>query len=494
MARARHWSYKQIHVLGRSVTEVKKEAQRKFGITARQFNGVRFDLDQAVNAWRGTAEFQIQHLKDSIEATIEQISAPDRGMDKAKTERRRASLKFRKVGKKHRLDVLCGRLSVAENALVASKPRICFGGGELLRRGDVEGWRAKRNSRIFLAGSKTDGPHGNQSVHWDGENLSLRLPDALGGHLQVLRGVGFRYGQDELRRVMERNRDKPSRVSLSWLFFLDEQNSWHAHVTIEAPVAEVVTDIRHGVVAVDLNVDHLAVTLVDDWGNPIARLKLGFPEAGTDEGRAAVLIGDSVGAICLLARSRGYGIAVEDLEFSKKKAGLRDYGPAHARRLSSFAYAKFFQVLQARCERDGVNLAKVNPAYTSVIGRMKYARGRAMSPHHAAALVIGRVAQGYGERLVSMDGTALDAPARMRPRTERHRWRGVRRLTREAKAVRTARSETGTTPREGRNRPASATTGGQSGLTEMSRRRTRTVPPQVGGAVAPALEPVSQSR
>jgi hypothetical protein len=172
---------------------------------------------------------------------------------------------------------------------------------------------------------------------------------------------------------------------------------------------------------------------------------------------------------------------------------LREYGPAHARRLSSFAYAKFFQVLQARCKRDGVHLAKVNPAYTSVIGRTKYARGRAMSTHHAAALVIARVAQRYGERLVSMDGTALDAPARMRPRTERRRWRGVRRLTREAKAVRTARSETGTTRRDGPNRPASATTGGQSGLTETSRRRTRTVPPQVGGAVAPALEPVSQS-
>jgi hypothetical protein len=314
-------------VLERSVTEVKKAAQRKFGITARQFNGVHFDLDQAVNAWRGTAEFQVQHLKASIEATIEQISALNRGMDKAKTERRRASLKFRKVGKKPRLDVLRGRLSVTENALVAGKPRICFGGGELLRHGDVEGWRAKRNSRIFLAGSKTDGPHGNQSVHWDGENLSLRLPDALGGHMQVLRGVRFHYGQDALRRVMERNRDKASRVSLSWLFFLDAQNRWHAHVTIEAPVAEVVTDIRHGVVAVDLNVDHLAVTLVDYWGNPIARLKLGFPEAGVDEGRAAVLIGDSVRAICLLARSRGYGIAVEDLEFSKKKAACVNMVP-----------------------------------------------------------------------------------------------------------------------------------------------------------------------
>ena len=75
---------------------------------------------------------------------------------------------------------------------------------------------------------------------------------------------------------------------------------------------------------------------------------------------------------------------------SKKNAGLREHGPAPSRRLSGFAYAKFFQLLQARCQRDGIDLAKVNPAFTSLIGPTKYARGRAMSTHQAAALVIGR--------------------------------------------------------------------------------------------------------
>ncbi|MDO9713971.1 hypothetical protein, partial [Paracraurococcus lichenis] len=257
-------------------------------------------------------------------------------MDKAKTEKRRETLHFKQVGKKQRLDVLRGRLAVAERELAEGRPRICFGGRELLRQGDVTGWQARRNSRIFLVGSKTAGVHGNQSAHWGGESLSIRLPNALGGRAHTLRGVQFRYGQKELLAVLERNRDKATRVSLTWLFFLDDDNRWHAHVTVDEPIAEVITDIRHGVVAVDLNVDHLAVTLVDHRGNPVGRLKLAFPQAGTDEGRAAVVIGDSVRALALLARSRRYGIAVEDLEFSKKKAGLREYGPAHARRLSSF--------------------------------------------------------------------------------------------------------------------------------------------------------------
>lgn len=489
-ARARHWVFKQIHVLGRRVAGVKTEALLKFGITARQFNGIRFELDQAVNGWRGTMEYRIQQLNDAIEATEERIARFDRQIEKAKTERRRARLRFQQVGKKQRLDVLRGRLAVEKRELAEGRPQICFGGRELLRDGAIDDWRCRRNSRIFLVGAKCEGPCGNQSVHWDGEALRLRMPNSLGGGYRTLTGVHFRYGQEELLRVMQRNREKATRVGLSWLIFLGDDNRWRAHVTVDEVVPAVETDIRHGVVAVDVNVDHLAVTLVDQYGNPVDRLTLGFPDAHCDEGRASVIIGDVVRVLCVLAKERGYGIAVEDLEFSRKKAGLREYGKAHARRLSGLGYARFFQILQARCWREGIALVKVSPAYTSIIGRTKYARGRTMSAHHAAALVIGRAALGYGERLVDMSGVALDAPARMRPRTERRRWRGVRRLLRETKVARTARSEVGATRRGGPKARASAATAMPSGGPDTSGRRTRNVLPQVGGAVALASETV----
>ena len=215
MARARHWCFKQICVLGRRVAEVKAEALRKFGITARQFNGIRFELDQAVKGWRGTLEFRIRGLKDSIEATSERIARLERQMDKAGTERRRASLRFRQVGKKQRLDVLRGRLAVAERELAAGRPEVCFGGRALLRDGAIDDWRCRRTSRIFLVGAKCEGAAGNQSVHWDGHALRLRMPDSLGGGYRTLTGVRFRYGQDELLRVMQRNREPATRVGLT---------------------------------------------------------------------------------------------------------------------------------------------------------------------------------------------------------------------------------------------------------------------------------------
>ncbi|URD38171.1 hypothetical protein M6G65_06820 [Methylobacterium tardum] len=349
-ARARHWCYREIHLRGRSVASVKKDALPRFGITARQFNGIRFELDQAVNAWRGTARYRVQFLKDAIEATRERIEALGRKLVVASTAKRQASLRLKQVGKKQRLDRLRGRLLRAKADLASSTPKVCFGGRELLRRSHADPdaiwrWRERRGGHILLVGAKCEA-EGNQTCRWDGRALRLRLPNAFGGTVVTLDGVTFRYGQEELLAVLARNRSEATRTGLTWLLFRDERGRWNVRVTVGEPVAPVLTDARHGVIAVDLNVDHLAVVLVDRHGNPHGRLRLPFPDAGVETGKAAAMIGDAVRGLTLLALKHGYAVAAEDLDFSRKKAGLREYGTAHARRLSGFAYAKFHEVLK----------------------------------------------------------------------------------------------------------------------------------------------------
>jgi IS605 OrfB family transposase len=215
--------------------------------------------------------------------------------------------------------------------------------------------------------------------------------------------------------------------AVQWLFYEDEDDRWHANATVDDLPKDLVTDIRNGVVAVDRNVDHLAIAFVDRSGNYLERRSLPFPVVGTPEGVASSMIGDAVRTICDWAVERNYGVAVEDLSFDRKKAALKEFGKAHARRLSGFAYSKFDALLASRASRFGVDVHAVNPAYTTVIGRKKYARTLAMSAHHAAALVIGRRAMGFGERFVCMDGVALDGPARNRTRHLPSRWRTAHR-------------------------------------------------------------------
>ncbi len=501
LARLRHWAFREIHCRKVSVADTKRDALLRFGVTGRMFNGVRFDLDQAVNGWRKGLEWRIGNIRDQVEATEERIASLLRQFGKAETKGRRKAKKSAVRLKRRRLDVLRGRLAVAERELAAGRPRVCFGGGDDLRRRDLARWRERRSTRINIVGAAGE-TCGNQSVHWDGTTLRVLLPTALTDpewhegkryprprvarpeDWLVFPDVTFRYGQDELLRAVE------DRRAVTWLVFLDDDGRWHAHATITDVAADLRTmDVRWGVVGLDLNVGEVAVTAVDRFGNAGGRLSLPFPVAGTPEGVARAMMGEAARAVADLCLGLHLPLAREHLDFSKRKAGLREVGPAHARRLSQWAYTRFFALLDARCVREGVEVIPVDPAYTSVIGVRKYAAGLAMSRHHAAALAIGRRAQGRGERLVAHDGARLDGPGRNLPRKQGRRWAKVHGLPREAPvgAVRTAGSGRAKV-RKGAARAAAGpvAAGGAPPPLAPCGVSIRTPCAQVGGAVAPA--------
>ena len=58
--------------------------------------------------------------------------------------------------------------------------------------------------------------------------------------------------------------------------------------------------------------------------------------------------------------------------------------------LSSFSYGKVKTYCLSRGYREGVEVFEVNPAYSSVIGRVKYMERYGLSVHQAAALVLAR--------------------------------------------------------------------------------------------------------
>ena len=104
--------------------------------------------------------------------------------------------------------------------------------------------------------------------------------------------------------------------------------------------------------------------------------------------------------------------------------------------LSGLAVAKYLALAEAKCARAGVQFKKVNPAYTSVAGRVKYAVRQGRTVHEAAAGVIGRVGQGYRESLprsgthrVPLAGASAELllPVRNRNESPRTSWRNVNR-------------------------------------------------------------------
>lgn len=75
----------------------------------------------------------------------------------------------------------------------------------------------------------------------------------------------------------------------------------------------------------------------------------------------------------------------------------------------SFLHRLIVQSIQRRAQREGVAVREENPAFTSVIGRIKYAPRYNVTVHQAAALVVARRGLGYIEKLRGLKTVLFDA-------------------------------------------------------------------------------------
>ena len=98
------------------------------------------------------------------------------------------------------------------------------------------------------------------------------------------------------------------------------------------------------------------------------------------------------------ALESGKAIVVEDLQ--KVPKGRRGDGLAKLRRkLHKWVYRSVLEKIEVYARRLGVQLIKVNPAYTSIIGKLKYAPIYNIDKDVAGAYVIARRGLGFEERL-----------------------------------------------------------------------------------------------
>ena len=143
------------------------------------------------------------------------------------------------------------------------------------------------------------------------------------------------------------------------------------------------------------------------------------------------------------AREVGKPIVIEKLDFRQKKSVLEGQSRKYSRMLSSFSYGKIKPYFVSRGYRQGVGIHQVNPAYSSVIGRVKFMERYGLTVHQAAALVLARRLLGCSERIprrwVAPVGNgvhiAFTVPARTRVKHVWTYWGAVSRQLRPALAA-----------------------------------------------------------
>ncbi|WP_171049134.1 IS200/IS605 family accessory protein TnpB-related protein [Rhizobium sp. MHM7A] len=292
-------------------------------------------------------------------------------------------------------------------------PHICFGTKSLFRQQfelEANGfkshtewksaWKQARTSSFAFVGvaNMTGGNEvARLKLRKDGLfNLELRLPPSLrtSNHSFItFRKISFNHGHDAIVAALARQQPLTVR-------FVRDDTSWKVHVTIEQPTASVKFDDNRGCLGIDLNADSVALTLVDRFGNPIRSWTIPMVTHGLSSDQALDLTRKVAKQIIDLATKYHVPVVAEDLDFATKKAQLTsDTSPRYARMLSSLGYSSFQRALASACARNTVCLRQVNPAFTSLIGRTKFARRYGLSVHTAAALSIARRAMGFSERM-----------------------------------------------------------------------------------------------
>ena len=434
----------------RSARVLKRAYLKRYGIPARMFNAVRVSLEGKVASVKEQQKLRLDSLGRRIARAERQIAdAAGRG-------------RWDQVHqKKRRLGNLQSRLATLEADIEAGRVRLCFGSKRLWRKRHhlaengysshqewLRDWRDARRDEFFVLGSR-DETAGCQlcvaAVANDGTlTLRLRLPDCLAdqhGKYLTIEGVRFAYGQEQVLAALDSNAEyaryrrehgeKAARATtlgqaISYRFKRDRKG-WRVFATTAMMDVPVVTDQRRGAIGVDLNADHLAVCETDASGNCVNAFSVPVVTYGKSQRQAEAIIGDAVASVVAYAREAGKSVVIEKLDFRQKKAVLEGESRKYSRMLSSFSYGKIKACFLSRGYREGVEIHQVNPAFSSVIGRVKFMERYGLSVHQAAALVLARRLLGCSERIprrwVAPIGNgvhvAFNAPVRKRVK---HVW------------------------------------------------------------------------
>lgn len=418
---------------------VKSAYLKRFGISARQFNSICRNL-------KGKADSIRSNQKRLIKEADQRTRKADKTVKHLKKKGADANTLHQK---KRRLATLRARRERMVADQKAGRVRICFGSRKLFRAqfdlagngyADLEQWRCdwqrERASQFHVLGSK-DETAGCQGcvAQYLGDNwfrLRLRIPDALveanGGNKYASVEVQLNYGVNHLVAALTMGK------AVSYRFKRDGKG-WRVFITVDDLPFEKLSDKRLGAIGVDLNADHLAVAETDHHGNLINHTTVPLVTYGCDRNQADARVGDAIKQVMAFAEGKHKPLVVENLSFDQKKAQLEGFGGKMSRMLSSLSYSKILAVLQARAHDSGLELKTINPAFTSVIGRYKFAERYGVSGHHAAALAIARRALRFSERPNRRDHNAFALPARNRAKHVWSYWNRVARMKPAAHAA-----------------------------------------------------------
>jgi len=367
-------------------------------------------------------EFEKEEEKEKVLALMRRFSSATRYAYKRLLEGVPDKEIEKRVAEKHKLNAryVKDAVLIAKQVLKSciqrgqNPKKLVFGSRELfekLKKKHLTGkrrekirqrWEERRYYYLYSRGEKFHKGNLNLRFVWE-DSLKLRINLGNGEYVWA-----------KVVRNAKRHKDKW--IDWTWrLLEAEKSGEWfaynvrlkvrngkfYAQVSWEEKTVQPVITKAYGVMGIDINAYpfHLALAYVSTDGNleKFERIDLREMEGKTQNQREHIAW-HIARQVVERALENGKAIVVEDLQ--KVPKGRRGDGLAKLRRkLHRWAYRSVLEKIGVYAKRLGVQLIKVNPAYTSIIGKLKYAPIYNIDKDVAGAYVIGRCGLGFEEKL-----------------------------------------------------------------------------------------------
>ena len=370
-----------------------------------------------------------------------------------------------------KLKAKLGRLNFAKHRReeklksIAIPKRVCFGSRKLFQSKDIKDisyvdWKKElyehKYSKMLFSG-RSDSHYGNYSVKYENQTLTIDLLQSYQLNSKqknisksmrkqvVIPNVSFKYGQKQIEDYLKKQYEITTDMSLSkkdrkYLpiayqieLHTDERNHKYLIVCIILSLPKkthVNYDTSTGVVSIDLNVDHIALTDIDQCGNLVYQKILHYNVYHKNKGSILHEVSKVTEEVIQYCKKVKKCLVMEKLDLVRKKQQLKYQNKKSNFLISGFVYSKLYDYLNSKAYRNDIYIYRINPAYTSQIGKLKYMRLFGLSIHICAAYVIGRRGMGFKESIPKYLRPLLTEKER-----NKHQWSQYATLTKKLKTL-----------------------------------------------------------
>lgn len=443
---------------GLTEEEVEKKLQREFNLQWAWADSIATEAKSTHSQLLTSKENNIAALKNRIKAKKKRAGLILKNLEKRsekpfKKREQYDKFKLELMGLKSKIIKIESLKKQLKELESGERLHICFGSRKLfnaqhyLKENGYEShqewlvdWRKKRSGRFYCVGKGVSGGGTMMKIFPVSDEGDYRLEITIPRPLQPQFGkslfLSFKVNDREGRRMRgDLNYALSEKKPITTQVFRREHKNdgWYVHLTTYVEEIPTVHNRKNGCIGLDFNADRISATYVKPDGNIGYCQEFPYSWKGLTTGQRQAFMSDVVKKIVSLAEQFNCAVAIESLDFSKKKATMSEESSLYNEMLSNLSTDLFRTTLESRCKRFGVQLIKVNPAFTSIIGMVKFMNRLGLNSGTSAAMSIARRAMNLSERL---------PPRLERPEDrDKHIWSSWNRVARYVKSHRIRRSQ-----------------------------------------------------